>query len=275
MAQPAERMAPRGDGVAAAMPALYDAYYRSSDYRRRYPKPNRATLDLLFAQGAQGARNILDFGCGNGRYTLPLLQRTAARISAYDISRGALDELQTALEGLAGAERVTTIHGDPAQLDAGGPYDLVLLLFGVLSHIGNRAERMAALHRLRRLTADGGRLILSVPNILRRRPVEVVRAALRRVAGTAEPTLAEPGDIVFRRRIASAERQFFYHLYSAGSLRDELHEAGFRVLMQRPESLLPEWAVTQSDRVGAVDAALVRWLPASLGYCMSVVAETA
>lgn len=63
------------------MNKLYDYYYASHEYSRRYPKPNRSTLEFLLRNGAEKAENILDYGCGNGRYALPLLQQTQAQWS--------------------------------------------------------------------------------------------------------------------------------------------------------------------------------------------------
>lgn len=261
------------DDIATSMAALYDAYYRSSDYDRRYPRPNRATLDLLFEHGAAEARDILDFGCGNGRYTLPLLQRTRAHLTCCDISCEAITELRTQLAATPWSSRTTLLCGGAAELEGAARYDMVLLLFGVLSHVGHRDERLATLRRLRRLIRPGGRLVLTVPSILRRRPWEMLRAAVQRSTGHAEGMLAEPGDIFFDRHIAEADRRVFYHLYSSRGLRSELLEAGFTVREMRPESLLPEWVVTQTEWIGRVDAALLRWLPAPLGYCFGVVAE--
>jgi len=261
------------EDIAASMAALYDVYYRSSDYDRRYPRPNRATLELLFDHGAAEARDILDFGCGSGRYTLPLLQRTQAHLTCCDISREAINELRTQLAATPWSARTTLLCGGAAELEGAARYDLVLLLFGVLSHVGDRDQRLATLRQLRRLIRPGGRLVLTVPSILRRRPRELLRAALQRSTGHADRLLAEPGNIFFDRHIAEADQRFFYHLYSSGGLRSELLEAGFTVRAMRPESLLPEWVVTQTEWIGRVDAALLRWLPASLGYGFGVVAE--
>jgi SAM-dependent methyltransferase len=261
--------------LAAAMLALYDDYYRSSDYRRRYPQPNRATLRLLFDCGAAEAGAILDFGCGNGRYTLPLLQHTRADLSCCDISREAIAELRTRLAATPWTARATLRCGGVAQLDRAADFDLVLLLFGVLSHVGGRAERVALLRQLRARLRPGGRLVLTVPSILRRRPLDLLRSALQRATGHPDRLLTEPGNIVFERRIADADRRVFYHLYSARGIRAELREAGFAVRRMEPESLLPEWAVTQSEWLGRIDAAVLRWLPAPLGYGLAVVAEPA
>ena len=64
--------------IEAAMVALYDHYFACHDYEKRYPQPNAATLQFLLTHGARQATQILDFGCGNGRYALALLQATEA-----------------------------------------------------------------------------------------------------------------------------------------------------------------------------------------------------
>jgi SAM-dependent methyltransferase len=264
-----------GSEITVAMAVLYDAYYKSMDYSRRYPKPNRSTWKLLMNWGADEAESILDFGSGNGRYTLPLLQQTRARVTAYDISHEAIAELGSDLQNHPLAARATLLCGAPAQLDGSGPYDLVVLLFGVLGHVGEHADRIRILKQLRALMSARGRLILSVPNILRRRPRDFIKAALNRATGKATPIQSEPGNILFTRRIANADREIFYHLYSVRGISRELKEAGFAVRLIRPESLLPEWMITQFDWLGALDAALLSWLPAWLGYCICVVAEPA
>jgi SAM-dependent methyltransferase len=259
--------------ITAAMAILYDAYYKSADYSRRYPKPNRSTMKLLMDWGADKAESILDFGSGNGRYTLPLLQQTRAHVTAYDISHEAIAELAGSLQSSPLAARTTLLCGPASQLDGSGPFDLVVLLFGVLGHVGDHADRIRTLKQLRGLMSARGRLILSVPNIWRRRPRDFIRAALRRATGTASRSQAEPGNILLRRRIANADREMFYHLYGVRGIRAELREAGFAVRLIRPESLLPEWMITQFDWLGAIDASLLSWLPAWLGYCICVVAE--
>lgn len=262
-------------GIAAAMAALYDDYYTSHDYRRRYPRPNRATLEFLLRNGAAAAERVLDYGCGNGRYALPLLQQTRAHVTGYDISQAAIAEFASYLAGQPLAERAALRCGEPEILEGTGSYDLILLLFGVLSHVGDRSARVAALRRMRRLTSPGGRLILTVPSVFRRRPLELARAQLRRLSGRAIGVQQEPGNVFFTRTIAAGQHRFFYHLYSVKNLRDELGEAGFALRQVSAESLFPEWMVTQFGGLGRLDAVLLPLLPASLGYGIRAVATPA
>lgn len=259
--------------VVAAMSETYDHYYASSGYRLRYPVPNHATLDYVMAGGAADASRILDFGCGNGRYGLPLLERTQARITGYDISLASLAEFDAELRRTPYRERVTLIHGDLESLSRQEPYDLVLMLFGVLSHIGVREERIEALCKVRTLMKPGARLILSVPSIFRRRPFELLKFGIQRRLGRARAPQNEAGNIFFSRAINGKPVVFFYHLYSVASLAEELAHCGFRIGKCTPESLLPEWLVTQSALARRLDRLLLPVLPAAFGYGIRAIAE--
>ncbi|MDE2430559.1 MAG: hypothetical protein KGM99_17710, partial [Burkholderiales bacterium] len=62
-------------------------------------------------------------------------------------------------------------------------------------------------------------------------------------------------------------------LYTINGLSAELREAGFKITKLSPESLLPEWMITQSIILGRIDEALLPLLPAALGYGIKAVAE--
>lgn len=65
----------------------YDRYFASPLYEMRYPYPNPSSLATTIGKiGARGNR-VLDFGCGNGRYTAPLLELTGATIVATTSAR--------------------------------------------------------------------------------------------------------------------------------------------------------------------------------------------
>lgn len=146
-----------------AMGGLYDHYFACQDYQRRYPAPNAATLAFLFAHGAGSARQILDFGCGNGRYALALLQQTKACVTGYDISLAALGAFKGLLDSTRFGSRATLLTGELDVLDPAKKFDLVLLLFGVLSHVGGQTARVKVLQHLRSTMTPQGRLVLSVP----------------------------------------------------------------------------------------------------------------
>lgn len=258
--------------ITEAMTDLYDRYYTSHEYEKRYPKPNQGTLHFLFANGASTAQDILDFGCGNGRYALPLLQQTNASLTGFDISHAAIAELSRFLQNNPHAGRMRLFEGDAHILNGQGDYDMIMLMFGVLSHVGDHTARLATLKQLRSLMRPEGRLVLSVPSIFRRRPFELFAAHWQRMTGKARDTQKEPGNIFFTRNIDKQAHQFFYHLYSVAGLRAELQEAGFAITALSPESLLPEWMITQHDLLGKLDEALLPLLPAALGYGIRAVA---
>lgn len=264
------------DEVVREMRNTYDRYFQSHGYRERYPVPNPATLDYVLRHGALRAAHILDFGCGNGRYALALLARTGARLTGFDISESSLQEFVHCLQGTPYEERVTIVGGDLFKLGGTGietGYDLVLMLFGVLSHLGDRATRIDTLRRLRERMRPGGRLILSVPSLYRRRPMELCRHACARRLGRARPPQHEAGNIYFVRHVHGERLRFFYHLYTVPRLRNELRMAGFILRDWEAESVFPEWWLMRSPRLQRLDRRLSGWIAPSLGYGIRALAE--
>ena len=249
------------------MRALYDSYYASRDYERRYPRPNAGTLDFLWRHGLAQARRVADVGCGHGRYAVPVLEAGAAALVACDPSRGALDAFTARLDGAPWASRVTLVRGGAEALPM-TRFDRFLMLFGVLGHIGPREARIEALRQLRQRATADARLLLSVPSRWRRRPLELL-ASLWRPAGEAF------GDVSFRRVISGRPQVFAYHLYTLSELRQELAEAGWLLEQAEPESVAPEWLVTRHPAWERMDRRLQRWWPAALGYGIRAAARTA
>src|SRR5262249_27606626 len=60
----------------------YTKYFGSGAYDKRYPRANHFTLEAIRSQTASTSK-ILDFGCGSGRYTIPLAPYCKT-IVAYD-----------------------------------------------------------------------------------------------------------------------------------------------------------------------------------------------
>ena len=205
-----------GAAVREQMQALYDSYYASQDYERRYPRPNAGTLAFLLRHGVGQARLLADVGCGHGRYALPALEAGARGLVACDVSAAAIDAFARRLHGHPAADRVQLVRGGPEALPHGARFDCLMVMFGVLSHIGPRAARIAALRELHQRAAPGARLLLSVPSVWRRRPWELL-------ASTWQPGHEAFGDVRFTRRIAGRTQTFFYHLYSLHRIRGELH----------------------------------------------------
>lgn len=255
-----------------AISRAYEQYFSSGLYDQRYPRPNCHSLEVIL-RSCGAARRILDFGCGDGRYTIPLLQRTGATVFAYDICAVALSSLQARAAAMPERQRLRLIQGPLDDYCDGEGLDIAIIMFGVLGHIPKRAERIATLERIRRSLAFGkpGRLILSVPNARRRFFAE----QRRRNGKTLQGLAMEPGDITYSRQAGRETINLFYHLYTPAELVAELRDAGYTDITVQPESLLPEAAITQSGWLARLDRLLCPLLPSGLGYGIMATARGA
>jgi len=248
----------------------YARYYRSGLYDARYPAPNPGTYRRILER-AVDARRVLDFGAGSGRYALPLLRDTAAFVCAHDLAEDACRTLEerAAAAGVDADRRLVTT--DPGTMAEAGPYDLVIALFGVLSHIEGAARRVRTLRRLRDLLATGGTLLLTVPNARRRFPLHVSRAPgplPLRYAPFARP-------IVYRHELDGGTQHFPYFLYTPRRLAAELRAAGLHVETLETDSVLPERDLARRPALGRIDAVLCRTVPTELAYGLRAVCQAA
>ena len=255
----------------------YANYYDSGVYAARYPRCNRRSLDFVL-RAVDSGHKVLDFGCGTGRYMMPILHETRAHVVGYDICPSAINSLRRLPEFSAVAERAVLVAGALEEVEAHGPFDTIIAMFGVLSHIPHRNDRVTTLVQLADLLrhTTASTLILSVPNRFRRFHLQQARHAWRiwRRQSGERPRL-EHGDILYHRRLGTTVQEFFYHLFSPSSLCAELGEAGFRPVKLVPESVLPEKMVTCSRMWGILDHALSAMLPAHAGYGLLAVTKRA
>ena len=263
------------DSEVATIARAYERYFASGFYDQRYPRHNAQSLATILTVG-RDARAILDFGCGDGRYVLPLLHTTAARIFAYDICPVALTSLERRIAGEPGRDRVQAILGPREDYTGGAPVDLALIMFGVLGHIPGRANRVATLRRIHQLlTRDGGgHLVVSVPNAARRFRAEQQEHQAALAAGTPRPPAREEGDILYSRQHGGEQIELFYHLYSPEMLTGELRDAGFKGIRLQAESVWPESGVTRSGTLAALDRLIRPVTPTGLGYGILATAGT-
>jgi len=273
-----ERSVLKGSGRHAAMPKRapivesYDCYYASGLYDARYPRPNPPTYRSALRLARTSSR-ILDFGAGSGRYTMPFLRSTNAFVCAYDISADACKalELQAATADV-GSQRLL-ITADLGAVQAAGPYDLVVALFGVLSHIEGKENRIDILSSIRSVLSREGLLLLTVPHALRRFPLHAssdgrgsesssassARAQARRYFPSARP-------VIYRHHVENEARPFPYYLFSRRELISELSAAGFALVVLESDSILPERRLVRRPTLAPVDDFLCRLLPSWAGY---------
>lgn len=137
-----------------------------------------------------GARRLLDVGCGPGLYARRLAERTTAPVTCADPAPGMLAQLD-------GEPRLVPLQAAAEELANGeaGAWDAILLKES-LHHVAKSARR-AVLHGLARRLAPGGRFVLvMMPTELDRPLPPSAQQRLRRASftpATAGELLAETG----------------------------------------------------------------------------------
>jgi SAM-dependent methyltransferase len=258
----------------------YNRYYDSGLYDARYPRPNPSTYRAAL-QLAGPATRILDFGAGTGRYTMPFLHATDAFVCAYDISEDACQALEARAAAAGVDDRRLLVTADFGTARAAGPYGLVTMLFGVLSHIQGTGNRVRILESLRSLLTSDGVLLLTVPHALRRFPLHRSPGGGRGGRGDG-PSGAAPAaplgryfpaarPVIYRHLVGGQERPFPYYLFSRGTLTAELAAAGFTVESLGPDSILPERNLVRRPALAPADDLLCRLLPGWAGYGLRAV----
>jgi tRNA (uracil-5-)-methyltransferase TRM9 len=241
-------------------------------YDARYPRPNPTTYRSVLRLARTAAR-ILDFGAGSGRYALPILRATDAFVCAYDISADACRALERgATSADVGSDRLL-ITPDLDAVRSAGPYDLVISLFGVLSHIEAAEDRLGALNSMRAMLTGEGRLLLTVPNAVRRFPLHTSSAgrASQGRGGTyvqawARRYYPSARQVTYRHNLENAERLFPYYLYSRRQLASELTATGFALELLEADSILPERRPVRRPVLARPDDFLRLFLPSWAGY---------
>jgi SAM-dependent methyltransferase len=256
------------------MDSAYEKYFSAGGYSLRYPRPNSRALSLILHH-ASHSKSILDFGCGNGRYVIPLLASTPAAITAFDISRAALRELSIRVPDVKLQSRLQIIHDSRSQLESLGSFDLIICMFGTLSHISPRSERISTLAFFAKtLSASKGKLIISVPNAYRRFLWEQLAPLTEKDVDTKDvPLLKEPGDIYYYRNLSEEKILMRYHLYTIASFKADLAEAGLKLDKMVAESILPESVVTRNRTIGIFDKFASQLVPAWAGYGLLAIAS--
>ena len=136
---------------------IYDA-----ELERRAPWVRRVEELIAGWAKSRGARSLIDFGAGNGRRTLRLMQAAHLAGTAIDVSPGMIDEARR-----LGVEAHVVDIASPA-FDAtafgGRKFDLVICTWNVLGHVEGSQSRLQAVRNMRAVLSPGGAIVLDVNN---------------------------------------------------------------------------------------------------------------
>jgi len=107
---------------------------------------------------------IFDVGCGTGRVLLHLAQENY-QVHGIDDSHQMLERLEHKLTNRPHLkEYVSYQEGDVLQVERAQAYNLVLLTYNALMHFHTQDVQIQLLERLHAITAEGGLLVIDLPN---------------------------------------------------------------------------------------------------------------
>jgi ubiquinone/menaquinone biosynthesis C-methylase UbiE len=179
----------------------YDTLYLEKDYG--------GECDLVEAAAARfgaGPKNILDIGCGTGSHAIEFARR-GYQCTGIDMSESMINLAQqkSSNEHLAHAPK--WILGDARSFDAGGPFDMAVMMFAVVSYLTSNQDVLAGLSNVRRHLKLGalfacdfwyGPAVLSVRPNERVRILETPNGRSLRAAATTVNSFAQTADVSFR-----------------------------------------------------------------------------
>jgi len=255
------------------MAEQYNQYYQSGLYKTRYPSANPNVLSFIHTQLSLLPINpksqVLDFGCGQGRYLLALANTYNLHFIGYDISERAISDLEELL--LLNHNTNNKIHLFCKKqklknyLEDSKPISLSLMMFGVLSHITQASERVKVLKENKaQLASQEGAILLSVPNRSRRFLFKQAWNIVKNIS------LKNSESIQYQRK---GKIKLNYHLYTLSSLKQELALAGLEAIISQAESMLPEKWVLSHPLLAKLDKVLCHLLPIQFAYGFLVLAK--
>jgi SAM-dependent methyltransferase len=134
-----------------------DPAYYTQAYRRRVDDVR------YYVALAERSGSVLEYGCGNGRITLPIA-RAGVEIHGIDRSAPMLADLRVRLRSEPGEvrDRVTLRRGDMRAVRLARRFPLVVCPFNALLHLYERRDVERFLARARAHLAPRGELVLDV-----------------------------------------------------------------------------------------------------------------
>lgn len=133
------------------MPGAED-YDEFVNYASRLPETDAEVTGL--ARLANGGR-VLELGVGTGRVAIPLAA-TGLEVHGIELDPEMIDQLRAK----PGSERVNVHHGDMADMDVDGSFDLIYAVFGTLFMLPTQADQVRCFRRAAQKLTAGGKLVV-------------------------------------------------------------------------------------------------------------------
>ncbi len=199
----------RDGELRAGTEAHYDdpAYYQKT-YARRLEDVRYYLTKALASDGP-----VLEYGCGNGRITLPIA-RAGVDVVGVDLSPPMLADLRERLAGEPEAVRrhVTLRRGDMRKVRLEKRFPLVICPFNAFLHLYDRQSVEQFLARVLGHLARGGELVFDVsipqPEELARRPERAYKTPRFQYPGVGPVRYAERFDYEALRQILFVSMEF-------------------------------------------------------------------
>jgi SAM-dependent methyltransferase len=208
-----------------SLSVIYDA-----ELERRAPWVKRVEGLIAGWAAKRGAKSLIDFGCGNGRRALRLMQAANLSGAAIDVSPGMIDEARR-LGVDAHVMDIASPAFDPAAL-GGRKFDVVICTWNVLGHVEGRGARLQAVKNMRSVMAPGGCIVLDVNNRYNANQYGWAAVLRNLVKDTLNPERA--GDFIANRvNPEGVTMHTFVHVFSRGELRQLCRDAGLTPVEER------------------------------------------
>lgn len=217
----------------------FDRIAHEFHHSRRTPWPSLKEI------GDCRDRRVLDLGAGTGRNARRLVEWGASLVVAADTSVEMLKVLQKNTDKRVG-ELIHPVRCDALYLPfTPSSFDRVAFI-ATIHHIPRRDNRGSAMREVTRVTADGGKVLVTAWVLFQRRFLrQAPRLIMRKVRG------GEVGDVYISW---GKDAQRFYHLFTLGELKGAVKASGLSILKAYGERvssrMLPEnWVVVAQKRV--------------------------
>jgi SAM-dependent methyltransferase len=195
-----------------------------------------------------GSQSVLDAGCGSARLTLALAEAGVAEVVGIDTSEERLDQGRARVAADPIGARVELIEADfdSALPFPDGRFDATVSRLALMI----ASDPLATLQELRRVTADGGRMVTALWAPLADNPwFGLPRAAVATVLGAERADYARAFG-----RLGGADEAASVHR-AAGFAEVEAHT--LRQTLDVPDApALWAWMVAENGHVRRLDAAL-------------------